>query len=387
MISFRCSCGKLLQAQEEHAGMATACPACGKELAIPKVGPAPEPEVLPVLEAHEARLPRRSRWDDDDDRDRPPPPSGTSGKATTAFILGLLSFCLGPLLGIPALIFAILGLSEIGKSRGRLGGKGLAVTGLVLSCFSILVTPLLLIAVLVPAVQKVREAAARAQDQNNLKQISLALTHFALTYQGHLPPPVVYSKDGRPLYSWRVLILPFVEEQPLYARFKLDEPWDSANNLPLAKHMPKLFAHPMDPDAGRQGLTHYQLFVGTDASVKRRPIFLDHQLGRVPASFVGPELFMATGAALRYPGAIEDGTGQTILVAEAAVPVPWTKPADLPYAADQPLPKLGGLFGGGYNVAMADASVHFLSDRISEDTLRNAITANDGMPLGPDWPR
>jgi prepilin-type processing-associated H-X9-DG protein len=384
MIAFRCDCGKPLQAQDEYAGMTTACPACGKELVIPQRGAEP-PAVRPTYDPAEDRPARRRRWEDEEDRERPPLTT-TSGKATAAFILGLLSFCLPLLLGIPAIILGILGLSDIGKSGGRVGGKGLAITGLVLGCVSMVLMPFVMIALLVPAVQRVREAAARAQDQNNLKQISLALINFADARNGQFPPPVVYSQDGRPLYSWRVLILPFVEEAPLYKQLRLDEPWDSPHNLALAQQMPKLFAHPLDPSAERQGLTHYQLFVGPNPDQGPRPIFVDHQLGLAPAPFVGPNLFMARGAALRFPTGITDGTSNTILVAEAADAVPWTKPADLRYGPNQPLPKLGGLFSGGSNVAMADGSVLFLRDRVSEDTLRHAITANDGMPLGADFP-
>ena len=104
------------------------------------------------------RRPRRGR---DDDDDRLGEPEATSGKAVAALILGLMSLCLSIFTGIPAIILGAMSLSQIKRSRGRLGGQGMAIAGIVLGAASlVLVTPALLIGLLVPAVQKVREAAA-----------------------------------------------------------------------------------------------------------------------------------------------------------------------------------------------------------------------------------
>src|SRR6516165_8316569 len=61
---------------------------------------------------------------------------------------------------------------------------------------------------------------------NSLRNIGLALHNYQSVRKGRLPPPVVKDKNGRPLYSWRVLLLPYLEHEPLYKQFKLDEPWD-----------------------------------------------------------------------------------------------------------------------------------------------------------------
>src|SRR5437016_5495874 len=66
-------------------------------------------------------------------------------------------------------------------------------------------------------------------------------------YQGvhcRLPPAVVYGRDGTPLLSWRVLVLPYLGQQDLYEQFHLDEPWDSPHNLQLLPKMPVLYAPP-----------------------------------------------------------------------------------------------------------------------------------------------
>src|SRR5262249_49160883 len=76
---------------------------------------------------------------------------------------------------------------------------------------------------LAEAVQKTRGAAARLQSQNNLKQLLLATINYADSY-GHLPAQAIFGKDGKPLLSWRVTILPFLEGEALYKEFHLDEP-------------------------------------------------------------------------------------------------------------------------------------------------------------------
>ena len=82
-----------------------------------------------------------------------------------------------------------------------------------------------------PAVQAARSAAKRATSTNNLKQLSLAMHNYANVHR-YFPRQAIYSKDGKPLLSWRVALLPYLEQMPLYNKFKLDEPWDSPHNRP-----------------------------------------------------------------------------------------------------------------------------------------------------------
>jgi RNA polymerase sigma factor (sigma-70 family) len=87
------------------------------------------------------------------------------------------------------------------------------------------------------------------------------------------------------------------------------------------------------------------------------------------------------GETAAWPAHFLDGTSNTILIIEAGHPVPWTKPEDLRYAEDEPLPELGGLFPDVIQAAFADGSIHTLKRNYDEKQLRYAITANDGMPL------
>jgi hypothetical protein len=196
------------------------------------------------------------------------------------------------------------------------------------------------------------QAAAVRKSSNNLKQLALGMMNYADVHRGQMPPATVYNKDGKALYSWRVLILPYIEEDNLYKQFKLDEPWDSANNKPFLEKMPKLFA-PVAGETKEKYATYYQVVVGKGAA------FEDKQVMRFPASFT-------------------DGTSNTILIVEAGEAVPWSKPADVSYDPDKPLPKFGGLFKEGFNAAFADGAVRFIGKDADKDTLRAAITRAGG---------
>lgn len=177
---------------------------------------------------------------------------------------------------------------------------------------------------------------------------------------GRLPPAVVYGKDGRPLHSWRVLILPYLEQEDLYHEFKLDEPWDSPHNLELLPRMPQVYAPP-----------------GSKASLAAPYHTFCH-------------VFIGRGTAFENPqgepfNSFTDGTSSTLLIIEGGEAVPWTRPEEIPYVADRPLPILATVFKDGFRVALADGPVHFIKNETSEATLRALITRNGGEKLDWNW--
>jgi hypothetical protein len=164
---------------------------------------------------------------------------------------------------------------------------------------------------------------------------------------------VVYGPDGTPLYSWRVLILPYIEQDDLYKEFHLDEPWDSEHNIKLLDRMPRTYAPP---------------------KYKQSKVPPDHTVVHV---FVGP------GTPFEGPCGVKmsdfpAGTASTLLLVEAGDPVPWTKPEDIAYAPDRPVFPLPGLSKDGFRACMADGSRRFVRSTVREDALRAAITRNGG---------
>jgi len=175
-----------------------------------------------------------------------------------------------------------------------------------------------------------------------------------------LPPAVVYGEDGTPLLSWRVLMLPYVGERELYEEFKLDEPWDSPHNIRLLPKIPAVFKPP----------------------ARRARKMQPHDT--VIHVFVGKGTAFEEGRAIRLKEDFPDGTSSTILMVEGGPPVPWTKPEEIPFAPEAPLPNLFNLFGDTLRIAFADGSVRYFGPEISETTLRAIITRNGGESLNPD---
>ncbi|MFI5454264.1 MAG: DUF1559 domain-containing protein [Isosphaerales bacterium] len=196
------------------------------------------------------------------------------------------------------------------------------------------------------------EIRARQRSGKNLRTIALAMYNYSNAAVDNRFPEAATIKDDKPLLSWRVALLPHLGQQALYDKFRLDQPWDSAQNKALVEQIPEVYS-PVIPRGEPKGYTYYQVFSGEGAMFDGsfRPILSD----------------------------IFDGPAQTAMVVEAGKAVPWTKPEDVPFDKDKPLPKLGGEFGQGLHVLFADGSVMFLSKKIEEKTLRALIT-----PRGSD---
>ncbi len=202
-----------------------------------------------------------------------------------------------------------------------------------------------MVALLLPAVQQAREAARRSSSRNNMKQLLLALHNHHAAHR-RFPARASYDANGKPLLSWRVHILPYLNQQTLYKRFKLDEPWDSPHNKPLIRLMPAVYAN---PNSSAGSVTNYLAIDGADSMMSK------------------------TGVRLRD---VSDGNSFTMLLVEvdADRAVPWTKPADHQIKAANPKAGLGGLRPGGFNVGMGDGSVRFLPNTIDPKTIQGLAT-------------
>lgn len=206
------------------------------------------------------------------------------------------------------------------------------------------------------AITSARGAAKRAQSTNNLKQIALGM-HIYHDKNKHFPAAASYDADGKPLLSWRVHLLPYIDQKALYDLFKLDEAWDSEHNQQAARAIPRQY---LDPTLNlKPGMTSYVAPVGE---------------GTV---FRGKE-----GLSLRD---IRDGSSNTLMVV-ATTPenaVFWTKPADLPVAKANPKKGLFSEVDHEFFGALCDGSVRVFRDTIDNDTLWRLFQNNDGKPV--DW--
>ena len=190
---------------------------------------------------------------------------------------------------------------------------------------------------------------------NNCKQIGLAMHNYHDVTKA-FPKQAITDKDGKPLLSWRVAILPYIDEDALYKQFHLDEPWDSPHNKALISQMPKIYAcpsHDLPP-----GTTTY----------------------RAPA---GPDTIFEPGKATALKN-ILDGTSNTIMVVESTEPVEWTKPEDIDYRPADPTAMVGSKHANGYNVLFADGSVRFFNIRTSRELLKALFSKSGGEVINPD---
>jgi hypothetical protein len=206
-----------------------------------------------------------------------------------------------------------------------------------------------------------RVADARNGDvsRKNLARIAEAVHRYCERNRNELPGDIL-GKDGKALLSWRVRLLPHIGEKALFGKLKLDQPWDSRHNRPLVDKMPSVFASPRVV-VKRKGYTVYQ-------------------------AFSGPGALYRDGKARFRIAAIPDGTSNTILVVESSKAVPWTKPADIAYDRDKPMPDFGKAYNRKPLAALADGSVRVVDlTRTSLETLKNAIDPADGNVLGADW--
>ena len=142
---------------------------------------------------------------------------------------------------------------------------------------------------------------------NHLKQLALAMHNYYAKHQ-HFPPAVFMGPDGKTPHSWRVELLPYLDEQKLFDQYHPNEPWDSPANKQVLEKMPSVFRSPYENATSLN--SSYYVFAGP---------------GTI---FDGPN-----GTTFQ---AITDGTSNTLLIVESKQDTPWTKPEDLPFDPKHP---------------------------------------------------
>ena len=221
---------------------------------------------------------------------------------------------------------------------------------------------------LLPSLGTPRTVARRSQCQSHLKVIALAL-HSYHDVHGSFPPAYIPDATGKPMHSWRVLILPYLERKDLYDRYNFSEPWDGPNNRKLAAEMPREFACPCQPRPANGPLVETNYL-----------------------AIVGPNTAWPDGKAVHL-SQVSDGTSNTLLVVEVHDSgISWLEPRDLHISqmatAINP-PRGQGISSrhGSHNdkgpgsCAMAifcDGHTEVLHNDLPPDLLRAMLTARGG---------
>jgi prepilin-type processing-associated H-X9-DG protein len=278
-------------------------------------------------------------------------------------------------------VFALLA-----AAMATFGPGGIIAAGLVLGFWSwafygrstagclglLFVGAIVLIALLLPSIQSAREAARRVQCANNLKQIILALINYD-TSKGTFPPSSLDDVSGTPMHSWRVLILPYLEQQRLFTAYNFNEAWNGPNNSKLAGQMLDFYRCPStyDDRTANKFETNYFMVAG-------------------PGTAAGKHL-----------ASIRDGAANTILVIEASgLDRNWMEPGDLTIDEAVELlttkPRSGhrhvsdGFLTTKYyetsqrNVAFCDGHVEFMGQLKDASLARALLTADGGEPIPED---
>lgn len=218
-----------------------------------------------------------------------------------------------------------------------------------------------LVLLLLPAIQSTPDGhSRRSACVNNLKQFGIALHNYHDEYKS-FPPAFIADAEGKPMHSWRVLLLPFFEEaglKELYRRYDFSEPWNGPSNSQLADKMPSVYRCP------------------SAEKFDNEPSYL---------AVVGPETSWPNDKTMSLKK-FRDGTSRTIALVECVNSgINWLEPRDLTF--EQAIrginpkgakPSISSTHANGVNVLFVDGAVHYLSDDLPADVLRGLLTGNGG---------
>jgi prepilin-type processing-associated H-X9-DG protein len=251
-----------------------------------------------------------------------------------------------PLLGI--------GMVTVGffypNSRMTGWGIGTCVIGLMFCCMC-------------PMAPPSYEPSKRGMCSNNLKQVGVALLNYQ-DINKTFPDRMTLAADGSPGLSWRVSILPFLEQQLLYKKFRLDQPWDSPHNIQFANARPQFYACP---------------------SAKRR---LKSESDYYAIG--GPDSCLPDGNALSLQEIMDgDGTSNTVMIVEShTFNATWSEPRDIDPATTSWKINAPNAPSSGHNsgamVLFADGSTRFVTAETDPEVVKQLANRHDGLP-GKDW--
>ncbi len=303
-----CDCGREFLTEDGSAGSGLRCVECGRMLEIPAdPASAENPDLVDE-----------------------PVAAPFSGRSLASFLLGASSLFLTFPAGVPAIGLGIGSIVDIRHSRGRLRGRWLAMSGVALGFIGSTVMSYFWIT---KAARWIHESTAESRCSSNCAEILKGFWSYQTTH-GRFPRAAIFDKNGRPLLSWRVAILPYLgpKGQALYNKFHLREPWDSPHNRALLDQMPEVYRCPGLVNAGK-GMTNYQLFVGpgTIFNGRDRMKWEDLNTGKLTYNFL----------------------------IEADRPVPWTAPLDVPYNAKDPFTMQGDHHSGWFHTSALSGRVQF----------------------------
>ncbi len=200
----------------------------------------------------------------------------------------------------------------------------------------------------------IADAQQREHSANQLRQIVTAFHSFH-DQNSYFPSDVV-GKDGKPLLSWRVVILPFIEQAELFKKFKLDEPWDSEHNKKASETVVKLYTNGHEPKNTKYPMTYFQRPTGKGSLHER-------------------------GAKIKFAD-ITDGTSNTVLIIETNKPVEWAKPDDFVFDLEKPI-ELKGLFANVIHCGFCDGFVRTFVGGVAADAAQKLVSREGGEVFEP----
>jgi hypothetical protein len=205
---------------------------------------------------------------------------------------------------------------------------------------------------------------ARAECMSNLNQIALAMRQYEAA-NGCFPPAFIPDKQGNPMHSWRILLLPYLGQQDLYDRYRFDEPWDSPHNRTVTDLVIGLYQCPAEP-ATRQPTTSYMMVVGPHT--------------------------ISVGSEPRKIAEITDGLAHTIMLVEVADSTTWwAEPADLHFdritftVNGSKRQGISSFHPHGANVAFCSGSVRFLENSINPQLVKAMLTVDGNERISADY--